>query len=348
MSRLENISFRDRRRVMTYDQIVSDIKKKNFSPIYLLGGEEDYFIDSVSNLLEATVLDEAQKSFDLRVLYGRDIDVLTLISEAKRFPFTAEHQLVIVKEAQQLKQIDKLASYISQPNPSTILVLCYMHKKVDKRTKLYTAIKGNGVFLEANRLYENQVEGWVKEYLKKRGFKIEFKALQMLIEKTGTELSILVNELDKLQMNAGEDKNITAALVEEYVGILKDFNLFELQNALIKKDAFKAQKIVRHFAANQKSHPLQVSLSFLFGFVSKVIVCHGLESKDPASIAKALRVNPYFSKDYIAAMSSYNLKRCVSILSFLREADTKSKGIENASISDDDLLKELVFKMLHV
>ncbi len=333
---------------MTYDQIVSDINSRKFSPIYLLGGEEDYFIDSIASLLEKTVLEESQKSFDLRVLYGRDTEVLSLISEAKRFPFTAEYQLVIVKEAQQLKQIDKLASYISQPNPSTILVLCYMHKKVDKRTKLYSAIKGNGVFLEANRLYENQVEAWVKVYLKERGFKIEFKALQMLIEKAGTDLSILVNELDKLQMNAQTEKNITAALVEEYVGILKDFNLFELQNALIKKDPLKAQKIVRHFASNPKSHPLQVSLSFLFGFISKVIVCHGLESKDPASIAKTLRVNPYFAKDYIAAMSSYNLKRCVGILSFLREADIKSKGIDNTSITDNDLLKELVFKMLHV
>lgn len=333
---------------MTYEQIISDIKQRKYSPVYMLSGEENYFIDRISSLLEDTVLDEAQKSFDLRILYGRDIDVLTLISEAKRFPFTSEYQLVIVKEAQHLKQLDKLVSYVQQSNPNTILVLCYMHKKLDKRTKFYNSLKGNGIFFESKRLYENQVESWIKDYLKSEGFDIEFKALQMLVEKTGTELSVLANELDKLIMNSGANKKITAALVEEYVGILRDFNLFELQNALIKKDPLKSQKIVRHFAANPKNHPLQVSLSFIFGFISKIIICHGLGSKDSGSIAKTLRVNPYFAKDYIEAMSKYNLKKCVAILSFIREADIRSKGIGNVSISDDDLLKELVFKIMHI
>ena len=332
---------------MTYEQILAELKAKKYQSTYFLAGEEPFFIDLISDYIEKNILDEAEKGFNQTVMYGRDVEIGALISAAKQFPMMSENTVIIVKEAQDLKKIEELKSYIDQPLSSTILVLCYRDKKLDKRKALYKSLQKNGLYFETKKLYENKIPDWIKGYLRAKDYTIGNKASAMLTEFLGSDLSKISGELDKLCILAPKGSEINASLVEENIGISKDYNNFEFQNAVMNKDVMKANRIIKYFEANPRNNPIIVTLSVLYNLFSKVLIYHGLTDKNPQSVAKNLGVNPYFVKDYQKAAEVYSLKNSVKALNYLREADMKSKGFNNPSTTQADLLKELVYKLCY-
>ncbi|MFD0836378.1 DNA polymerase III subunit delta [Mariniflexile aquimaris] len=328
-------------------QLVTDIKSGKLKPIYFLMGEEPYYIDKISDFIEANVLAEDEKGFNQMVLYGRDVSVEDVVSNAKRYPMMAEYQVIIVKEAQDLSRtIEKLADYAKQPQPSTILVLNYKYKTIDKRKALYKTLKKTGVVYESKKLYENQVADWIRRVLASKNYTIVPKAAQMLVEFLGTDLSKINNELEKLQIILPKGTQISPEHIEENIGISKDFNNFELRHAIGERNAFKAFQIVNYFAENPKDNPMVVTVSLLFSFFSQLLHFHGLSDKSPRNVASALKVNPYFVNDYITAARNYPMKKVSEVVSTLREFDVKSKGVGANAISQGDLLKELMVKIL--
>ncbi len=328
-------------------QIVSDIKNGNIKPIYFLMGEEPYYIDRISEYIDKNVLAEEEKGFNQMVLYGRDVSIDDIVSNAKRFPMMAERQVVIVKEAQELSRtIEKLVDYAENPQPSTVLVVCYKYKKIDKRKKLYKVVAKNGIIFESKKLYENQVADWIKRVLAGAKYAIEPKASQMLVEFLGTDLGKINNELEKLKLIIPSGSQITANHIEENIGISKDFNNFELRKAIGIKDSIKAHRIINYFAQNPKDNPLVVTISLLYSYFSQVLQYHGLPDKSQRSVATALKINPYFVKDYSEAANNYPMKKVSGIIAHLREADIKSKGVGAANLPQGDILKELLVKIM--
>ena len=326
--------------------ILNDIKIGNIKPVYFLMGEEPYYIDGISDYIENTVLSEEEKGFNQMVLYGRDVSVEDIISNAKRYPMMAERQVVIVKEAQDLtRTIENLVPYVENPQPTTVLVLCYKYKTLDKRKKLAKLVTKNGVLFESKKLYENQVPDWIRRVLSGRGYTITPKASQMLVEFLGNDLSKVNNELEKLQLIIKPGEQITPQLIEENIGISKDFNNFELQNAIGEKDIKKAFAITQYFAQNPKHHPLVMTVALLYSFFSKLLKYHSLSNK--ADAPKALGVNPYFIKDYQTAARNYPMKKVSAVIAAIREIDMKSKGVGAANLSQADLLKELLVKIFN-
>jgi len=332
---------------MTFEQIMTDLKNKIYKPIYFLMGEETYYIDKITDYIEGNVLSASEKAFNQTIIYGRDTDALAVDNISRRYPMMASHQVVIVKEAQNLKDIEKLVYYASQPLKSTILVINYKYKTLDKRKKIYKEIQDNGLIFESKKLYDNQVPDWINNYLKNKGYSIEPVASLLLTDFLGTSLSKVSNELDKLIISLPKGSKISTSIIEENIGISKDFNNFELQNALVKKDVVKANQIINYFDKNQKENPIVLTISSLYFFFRKLLVFHFLPDKNPRNIAAALQINPYFVKDYQQAAKRFNPKKTVAIISWLREYDLKSKGYDNASASPGDLLKELIFKIIH-
>ncbi|WP_299886242.1 DNA polymerase III subunit delta [uncultured Lacinutrix sp.] len=329
-------------------QLVTDIKNKNLKPIYLLMGEEAYYIDKISDFIENNVLAEEEKGFNQMVLYGRDVTVEDIVGNAKRFPMMADRQVVIVKEAQDLaRTIDKLASYAENPQPSTVLVLCYKYKTVDKRKAVYKKIKKSGVVFESKRLYDNQVPDWIRRVLSTKGYKIAPKASQMLVEFLGTDLSKINNELEKLQIILPEGTEISPSHIEENIGISKDYNNFELRKAIGSRNDAKAFKIVNYFGENPKDNPMVVTVSLLFNFFSQLLQLHGMNDKSPRSVASALRVNPYFVNEYLDAARNFPMRKVSGIIATLREFDVKGKGVNSNAVPQADLLKELLVKILN-
>ncbi|NVK52643.1 MAG: DNA polymerase III subunit delta [Flavobacteriaceae bacterium] len=328
--------------------IVNNIKAGNVKPIYFLMGEESYYIDQISAFIEQTVLDETEKGFNQVVMYGRDVSVEEIVSSAKRFPMMAEKQVIIVKEAQDLsRSIEKLLSYAEHPQPTTILVINYKYKKLDKRKKLYKAIEKVGVLFESKKLYENQVADWIRRVLGGKNYKIEPKAAQMLVEFLGTDLSKISNELEKLITILPINSIITPEDVEENIGISKDFNNFELRKAVGEKQVVKANRIINYFAENPKSNPIVMTISLLNSFFTQLLQYHGLQSKDKMNVAKSLGVNPYFVDDYVTAAKHYPMRKVSQVIGFLRDADVKSKGVGANALPQADILKELLFKIMH-
>lgn len=325
-------------------RIANDIKSGNIKPLYLLTGDEPYFIDFISDYIEKHVLTEDEKPFNQMVLYGRDVTIDDIVGHAKRYPMMAERQVIIVKEAQELaRTIDKLEDYCKNLQPTTVLVICYKYKKIDKRKTLYKTIKATGVILDEKKLYENQVSAWITKMLSSKGYQIAPKASIMLVEFLGNDLSKISNELDKLTQIIKPEQQITPELIEQNIGISKDFNNFELQNALGSKDINKAFRIINYFTQNPKDNPLVMTVALLYGFFSKVLKYHGLANKNSA--AKELGINPFFVKDYQLAAKNYPMKKVSGILAALRQTDMKSKGVGAASVSDGDLLKELLVEV---
>ncbi len=330
-------------------KIVTDIKQGNIKPIYFLMGEEAYFIDKITQYIEKNVLQEEEKGFNQMVLYGRDVSVEDIVSNAKRYPMMAERQVVIVKEAQDLSRtIEKLVSYAENPQPTTVLVVCYKYKKIDKRKKLYKAVQKSGLIYESKKLYENQVSGWIQEVLASKKYGIEPKATQLLVEFLGTDLGKINNELEKLQIILPEGTQITALQIEENIGISKDFNNFELRKAIGTRDIVKAHRIINYFAQNPKDNPLVVTISLLFGYFSQVLQYHGLGDKSKGNVASKLKINPYFVSDYSTAAQNYPMKKVSQIIGLLREADVKSKGVGATNMPSGDLLKELLVKIMNM
>lgn len=329
-------------------QLVEAIKKGDLKPIYFLMGEEAYYIDKLSDFIEDNVLDEAEKGFNQMVLYGRDVSIDDIVSNAKRYPMMAERQVVIVKEAQDLSRtIEKLASYAENPQPTTVLVINYKYKKIDKRKALYKAInKNGGVVFESKKLYDNQIPNWIRRVLKGQGYDISPKAAQMLTEFLGTDLSKVNNELNKLKIVLPKGTQITPEHIEDNIGISKDFNNFELRKAVGERNVVKAHQIAKYFGDNPKDNPMVVTVSLLFSFFSQLLHLHGMHDKSPRSVASALGVNPYFVNEYLTAARNYPMKKVSSVISLLREFDVKSKGVGANAVPQGDLLKELLVRIL--
>ncbi len=332
---------------MKFEQILDNLKNKKYSPIYLLSGEEAYFIDEISDYIEAHVLGEGEKEFNQTILYGKETDVPTIVSNAKRFPMMSDYQVVIVKEAQEVKNIEELADYATQPLASTLLVLCYKYKKFDKRKTLVKTVAKTGVFFESTKLYENKIPDWIGSQLQHKGFTIRPKAALMLTEFLGTDLSKISNEIGKLEINLPKGTEITDVIIEENIGISKDYNVFELQKALGSKNVFKANQIVNYFAANQKDNPMPKVVGVLNMFFSKLLMYHATKDKSSGNIAKTLSINPFFVNDFQRAAKSYPFSKLTEVISLLREYDLKSKGVNNSSSTDGELMKELVYKILN-
>lgn len=327
--------------------IVSDIKKGNIKPIYFLMGDEPYYIDKISDFIEESILDEAEKGFNQQVMYGRDVTIEDIVGAAKRYPMMAERQVLIVKEAQDLSRtIEKLLSYAENPQPTTVLVINYKYKKLDKRKKLHKAIAKSGLLYESKKLYENQVSDWIRRVLSGKKYQIEPKAALMLVEFLGTDLSKISNELDKLMLILPKESIINDHHIEENIGISKDYNNFELRKAVGEKNITKANRIINYFAENPKNNPLVMTVSLLNSFFTQLLLFHGLQDKSKNSVAKSLKVNPYFVDEYFSAARNYPMRKVAQNIAFLRDADVKSKGV-GANQSNKDVLKELLFKILH-
>ncbi|PRY15546.1 DNA polymerase III delta subunit [Pontibacter ummariensis] len=337
----------------TPEGILEQLQKRQFAPVYFLQGEESYYIDLIADYIEEHALQEHEKGFNQVVLYGKDVDLSTVLLQAKRFPMMSDKSVVIVKEAQSIQDIEKeegmrqLEAYLQHPLASTILVFCYKHKTLDGRKALAKAVSKHAVLLTTKKLYDNQVPAWVNNYLKSKGMKATQQAVLLLSEFIGSDLSRLSNEIDKLLINLKPGATIDEGLVQENVGISKEYNIFELQSALIARDALKANRIIHYFEANPKNNPLIPNLSLLFSFFTKLLSLHVAADKSEAGLRKSLGNRAFLVKEYMQALRVFPLQRCADVIHFIRVADMQVKGITGGDMSEADILRELVFKILH-
>ena len=352
--------------IKSYEELVRDIKNKIYHPVYLLQGDEAFYIDKISDLLETSVLDDMEKEFNQTVVYGRDLEAADMVSIAKRYPMMANYQVVLVKEAQDFKALmgrksddddnekddepaekNPLINYLNNPLKSTVLVFCVKYKTLDKRGKIYKALEKNGIVYESKKIYENKVPEWIEKYLAEKNFKIAPVAAKLMADHLGTDLSKVVNECDKLLINQKPGTTIDVSIIETNIGISKDFNIFELNSALGKKDIIKVTRIVNYFRANPKNNPFVLTIFNFYSYFSKILMYHALVDKSKNNVAVALKVNPFFVDEYINAAKNYPFAKTEQIISTLREYDLKSKGVNNNGTSEGDLLRELVYKILH-
>ncbi|MFN5323538.1 MAG: DNA polymerase III subunit delta [Bacteroidota bacterium] len=352
---------------VTFESILKDIKVRKFEPVYFLHGEEPYFIDVVDDALEKSVLDEAEKGFNQSIVYGRDTDIVSVISMAQRYPMMSEYQVVMVREAQDLKGLikgrkddedgdasktkntekDPLLDYLKKPLKSTVLVFCFKHKTVDKRTKVFKELEKSAVVMESKPLYEDKVPAFISSYVSTKGHRISEPSAKLLTDYLGTDLSKVTNELDKVMISLTKGAEITGDIIEKEIGISKDYNVFELQSALARKDILKANRIAVYFGENRKANPFVLTIGTLQSFFNKVITVHAFKNKPGVNLATALKVHPFFMREYETAAKNYPLESCVRIIGWLHEYDLKSKGVGNKSADDYDLLRELLYRILH-
>lgn len=334
---------------MSFELIKEDIRNRRFKPVYLLMGEEPYYIDELTEMFINSVMPEEERAFNQTILYGKDTDAGQLINLARSFPMMSEHQLIVLKEAQNLDKIEQLELYVKNPLPSTILVLNYKNGTLDKRKKLYAEISKNGQIFQSDKIPEYKIPAFIYEYLREKGLKIDQKSAQMLTDYLGNDLSKITNEIDKLRifMPQGQTQ-ITAELIEQNIGISKDFNNFELLKALVDKNIYKVNQIADYFEKNPKNNPMIMTLSVLFNFFSNLMICYWAKDKSDKGLAAELGLrSPYQGRDYAQAIRNYNAFKCMEIISLLRTYDAKSKGVDNVSVPDGELLKELLFKITH-
>ena len=337
---------------LTPDIIIKEIKGKVYKPVYFLYGDEPYYLDLIAEKLEAQVVPEQEKGFNQFIIYGKDSDVAGVLSYARRYPFMADRQLILVKDANKLggieqkEQLARLEDYALNPLKSTVLILCFQ-AAVDERKAYIKAFNAHGAVVQSKKLYDNKLPEWVAGYCQGEGVKISPKAVQMLVDNIGNDLKRLTNEIRKIMVNLRVDQGIDADVVERFVGISKEYNVFEFQKSLILRDVLKANRIVSHFAANSKDNPLAPMLIILFGFFSKLLLAHASKDKSERGLAAELGINPYFVKDYSLAMRNYPLPKVAQIIHFLRECDGRLKGLDGVSYQEGELLRELVFKIVH-
>ncbi|MFW5822362.1 MAG: DNA polymerase III subunit delta [Tangfeifania sp.] len=333
---------------MDFEGILANLKKNIYYPIYLLQGEEPYFIDQVSNYIEKNILTEAEKGFNQTIFYGKDSEPQNIAESALRFPMMADKQVIIVKEAQSLRKIEDLGNYAEKPMASTLLVLNYKYKTLDARTRLYKAIKKNGVILTTKKIYENQIPAWIEKYLKKHGFTIAPQAAQILTAYLGNDLGKVANELNKLVIAVKNTSKITPEHIEKNIGLSKDFNLFELQDALGSRNIFKANQIIQYFGANPQEHPIQKTIATLFSYYSKIFSYHFLKDKSERNAVAQLGGHPFYIRKIMAASKKYNPTKLYEIIGILREYDMKSKGMGVSGLTESsELQKEMIYKILH-
>jgi len=341
---------------MTASDIIKDIKAKKFKPVYLLHGEEPYYIDQIIHYMEAHVLTDMEKGFNQTVLYGKDTDMATILNAAKRYPMMSDYQLIVVKEAQDLKwtketegsskEAEFVQNYFEKPLASTILVLGFKYANFDKRKKIFKSITKSGLVFQSDPVRDYKLAQWIEELVKEKGAKIAPQAAALMAEYLGADLSKISNELEKLMLNVSKETTIDTDHIQRNIGISKEYNVFELQKALAARNVLKSNQIINYFADNPKANPMVMVMANLNSYFSKILKYHYLQNKNDA--AKELGVNPYFVKDYEAAARNYSLPKVFDIISLLREYDLKSKGVDSTgNVTDGELLKELLFKVIH-
>lgn len=335
--------------MVTFEQIVTEIKARKYRPVYLFMGDEPYYIDELTNMLTETVLPEEERDFNQSILYGMETNVTAVITMARSYPMMSDHQLIVIKEAQNLSKIEELEVYVKNLLKSTILVLNYKGGSLDKRKKLYAEIDKNGAIFESKKIPEYKIPAFITSYILSKGLSIDQKSAQMLSDYLGNDLGKLTNEIVKLLIAIPPGQmRITADLIEENIGISKDFNNFELLNAIINKNIFKVNQIADYFEKNPKNNPMIMTMSVLFNFFSNLMICYWAKNKTEQGLATELGLrNPYQAKDYVIALKNYNAFKCMEIIGLLRIYDAKSKGVDNNSAPDGELLKELLYKITH-
>jgi DNA polymerase-3 subunit delta len=331
---------------MSVEKILGDWKKLKFKPIYWLEGEEEYYIDQLMAYAEHKILSAAEAEFNLTVFYGKDADWTAVINACRRYPMFAERQVVLLKEAQQMREIDKLEAYIEKPLSSTVFVISYKEKKVDGRSRLAKLLKEKAELFTSKKMYDNQLPDWTQGLIRSKGFEISQIALLLLVDHIGNDLSRINNEIDKLLVNLSDRSHITEDDIERYVGVSKEYNVFELQDAFAKKDKAKAIRIIQYFEGNPKAGPIQLILPSLYNFFSKAYMIFGQQARDEKTIAAAIGVNPYFVKDYLNAVRNYEYEGIESGILLLHAYNLKSIGVGSAGVEDASLLKELVVKIM--
>lgn len=332
----------------TYQEIIKNLKNKIYKPIYFLYGEEPYFIDRITNFITQNVLTEAEKSFNQTTLYGRDTDIETVINTSRRYPMMSNHQVVIIKEAQHLQKIENLEVYINNPLKSTILVLNYKYKKPDKRKKITKLLEKKTVFFESQKIRDDKLPLWINKYLKIKNYQIHPNAAIMIAEYLGNDLLKVSHELEKLTILVSPDQQITPEIVEKNIGISKEYNVFELQKALGQCNIKKANEIIYYFSKNPKEYSLIKIIGLLFSYFQKIYTYHSLNDKSDRNVQIKLKIfSSYFIKDYIAAANRFSAPKLEHIISLLREYDAKTKGVGNVSATEGELMRELVYKILH-
>jgi DNA polymerase-3 subunit delta len=331
---------------MTFEHVIFELSEKKYRSVYFLMGEEPYFIDHIVNYMAEHTLKPEERAFNQIVLYGRDTDIRNILSTARRFPVMSPYLLIIVKEAQQLHDLNGLDNYLEKPVESTILVFAYKHKKIDKRTKLAKALAEKCFLFESDKIREDKVPAWIAQHLRNKGYQAELKSASLLVDYLGNDLARIENELNKLLLVLPVDtKEITPEMIEKHIGISKDYNNFELTRALALKDTLKAQRIVKYFGQNPRNNPYMLTLSSLFYYFTKILQYHSLPGKQKEHVAKELGINPYFVAEYQQAAKNYPLQKARQVIGLLREYDLKSKG--NSTASEGELLKELIYRILH-
>lgn len=333
----------------TYDTLMSELKSGVYRPVYYLMGEEGYFTDRITGYIMDNALTEVERDFNLTVYYGLDTDIDTIVTAARRFPMMAERQVIVVKEAQMLKNLDSLLFYLQSPQPTTVLVFAHKNGSIDKRKKVATELERTGVVLDSKKLRDDQLPSFINSYLREKGLVADNKSVLMMKESIGADLSRLAGEIDKLAIALPQgEKTITPELVEEHIGISKEYNNFELQNALVNKDILKANKIIQYFARNPKKNPIQMTLALLFSFFSNVMMCYYSPDKSERGVAEFLGLRSAWGVgDYIKAMRNYKAVHVLDILHLIRLADAQSKGAEGPQTTDGEIMRELLYKILH-
>ena len=334
---------------MKYEEILKELGAGKFRPVYLLMGEEPYYIDQVSDYIENNALPESERAFNQTVVYGKDISVVDVIHAAMQYPMMSARQVVIVKEAQNLDKLGELEKYVASPLETTVLVICHKYKSVDKRLKLVRMVEASGAVLDTKKLYDNQVPEWVRRHAASVGVEVDDKAAILLSDFIGTDLSAIASAIEKLKVAMGTDRHrVTAEDVERNIGISKEFNNFELLDAVVNRNVQKANMIVKAFGQNPKANPIQVTISAMFGFFQKLFAIYYLPDKSEGAIASSLRLNPFIvRKNYLPALRSYTGRKVMQIISILREYDLKSKGFGAPAMEQEDMLREMIFKIMH-
>lgn len=334
----------------TFEEICRDIVAKKFQPVYILMGEEPFFMDRITDLLIDTVLSESEKDFNQVIMYGADTDAAMIINAARRFPMMSEYQLVVVREAQLVRDIELLTNYVKSPLKSTVLVINYKYKTLDRRRALAVAADKTGILFESKKIPDYRMPGVIVSFMQQRSIGIDPKAAQMLSDFLGNDLSRLSKELDKLTLILPEKapKRITPELIEQNIGISKEYNNFELIKALAIKDILKANRIAQYFEKNPKSNPIQMTLPVIFNYFSNLLICYYTKDRSETGLMTALGFRGTFQvKDYMTGLRNYPAMKVFNLISDIRTTDARSKGVENTSVSDGDLLKELLYKILH-
>ena len=332
---------------MNYKELISSIKNKETQPVYFLLGDEPYYIDRITNAFTDIILEE-EKDFNQIILYGKDTNIEEIILEAKQFPFGSEKRVIIVKDAQDLKKIELIEDYLYNPQKSTILIFSYRNKTIDKRKKIGKIIYKNSVVFESKKLYENAIPIWINNYVKEKGYKIDNNATAMITEFLGSNLTKITNELNKLMLVIDNKNIIEAKTIEHYIGISKDYNIFELQNSLAERNSVKVNQIINHFEKNPKNYNIIPIISSLFNFFQKVLFLYELKNKDQKTISNVLKINPFFINQYKIAYNNFSRVKIYRILEFLDSYDQRSKGVKNNKTPHSELLKELTLKILYI